>query len=338
MKNKILFFYIFSLSFFTLFGQEKPLWFNPDARNLQFPNAVYLTGFAAGDDVEQVKLSAQQALLENLRVVINSKTTSEMKTVSHNDTYDEYALFKSSAEKSTEAEIAGMNVESYIDKKTNHVYAFAYVNKYDLAGYYKANLALQLQQVQSLLNTAEQVENSGEKAKARRLCKEAMPILAKIRSIQDLLIALDNTSANVLKVTETEQVQSACTQMQARLAQAILVCVVDKEDLFGHKVDIVANKVKAELAVSACSFVDNSNDADFHLKINVTTRATGSMGNMVICYADVAVELFDNQKQKTVYSDEIAQKGGSDSRDKAGRKAMSDAAPKIAEKLKNWLQ
>jgi hypothetical protein len=58
----------------------------------------------------------------------------------------------------------------------------------------------------------------------------------------------------------------------------------------------------------------------------------------VFCYADVAVELYDTYKQKVIYKDQIEQKGGSNSLDKAGRKALGDVAQKIIEKLKDWIQ
>ena len=332
-------FCVFSLCSAALLGQEKPLWLDADARSAQFPNSVYLTGFASGNDLEKVKLSAQTDLLENLRVIIESKTTSEMTSIAENDNYDEISLFRSSAEKSTTAEIVGMNIENYIDKKTNNIFAFAYVNKYELIGYYKANLTLQIQQAASTLNTAEQLEKSGEKAKARQQCEQAMPLLAKIRSIQDLLTALDNTAnTTALKVIETEQMRNTLTQMQARLAQGVYVYVESIEDLFGQKVDIVANKVKAELAKNGCSFTEDAEEADFKLKISVSTRHSSNDGGNVFCFADTMVELHDNHKQKVVYGDEFAQKGGSTTHDRAGRKAMDDVVPKIAEKLKSWIQ
>jgi len=124
----------------------------------------------------------------------------------------------------------------------------------------------------------------------------------------------------------------------ARLAQGIYIYVENNEDLFGQKVDIVANKVKAVLAANGCSFTGNNEQADFTLRISVTTRASDNPGTIVFCYTDTAIELYDNHKQKIMYSDEIAQKGGSNSLEKAGRQAMSDTATKISEKLLPWIK
>jgi len=116
------------------------------------------------------------------------------------------------------------------------------------------------------------------------------------------------------------------------------IYIESEESLFGTSVNVVANKVKADLAASGCSFTDLIGNADFVLKMKVTTRLSDTQEGLVFCYADAAVELFDNYKQKVIYSDEFAQKGGSNSQEKAGRKAMGDAAVKITEKLKKWIE
>jgi hypothetical protein len=61
-------------------------------------------------------------------------------------------------------------------------------------------------------------------------------------------------------------------------------------------------------------------------------------GNVVFCYADAAIELYDVRKQKAVYTDNLSQKGGSTSQDKAGRKAMTDIAHGISEKITPWVE
>jgi hypothetical protein len=125
--------------------------------------------------------------------------------------------------------------------------------------------------------------------------------------------------------------------MQAQLAQAVYVYITSNEYLFDTKVNIVANQLKAEMAKRGCSFVEDPKKADFKISIKVSTRHASDRGNFVFCYADTQVELYDIRKQKVVYSDEIAQKGGDISHEKAARKAMSDVVKIITEKLKPWI-
>ena len=330
----------------ALFGQEKPDWLDENLRNTKFPANVFLTGFAQrvvekgiSNEIEQAKLDAQADLTKQIRLMIKTKTQSSMSSQSINGQYDERENFENESSVETNAEIVGVKTETWHDKSANSVYAFAYTNKYELIGYYKSNLSVNLGQIESFIKTAQELETNGEKAKARQQLENAHPIFPKIRYAQDILTALDNNiSAEDLQQEKTETYYNTFTQMQARLAQGVYMYVESREDLFGQKVDIVANKVKAELAKNGCSFVENIKQADFCLKLNTSVRQSDSSQGLEFCYADTSVELYDNHKQKAVYSDQISQKGGANTQDKAGRKAMNDVAPKIAEKLKNWIQ
>ena len=336
-----LFYTIVSLS---LFGQVKPDWLDSDIRNVRYPKSAFLTGYAEsnietgetpGKAVERAKTIAQTALLENIRVTMSSNTRYEAGSMSSNRGYDEYEAFVSKTEKTTDAEITGMNIESYHNQKNNTVYAFAYVSKAQLTGYYQNQISLWLNKMEGTLQTAQNLEESREKAKARQQLEAVKPIFEKIHYAQDLLTVVNlNVSAEELQQTKTKSLYNQLIQMQARLAQAVYVYVESEEDLFGRKVNIVGNKLKAELAKNGCSFTDNTEDADFRLKINVYVRDSSNQEGVFYCYADTQVELYDTHKQKVVYSDEIAQKGGSVSREKAGRKAMDDVVSKISGKLK----
>lgn len=340
---------IFLLSFLSLWGQEiTPAWLDNHLRNLRYPGESFFTGFSeyiteAGKTVqecsERAKLQAQTNLVSQIRLQLTSNTQSQISVQSTNDRYDEQESFFYRTSATSNAEIAGMKTETYYDKKKGTAYAFAYVNKYELIGYYKSNLILSLAQAEGFVKTAQDLETSGEKANARRQLELAKPILAKVSHAQEILTAIDvNTTAEDLQQSKTEQLYNMLIQMQARLAQGVFVLVESNEDFFGTKLNIVANKVKAVLAKNGCSFVETTGQADFKLTITVTTRLSSSTGSFVFCYADTQVELYDIRKQKIVYSDEIAQKGGSNTQDKAGRKALSDVAEKVAEKLQPWIQ
>jgi len=332
----------------ALFGQEKPRWLDDNYKEQQYPSHIYFTGFAYGeiprdkslqDVTQQMKTEAQADLSKKIRLQISSRSQSNIEAVTTNGRYNENESFLNQSLTVSNAEVVGMKTESYHDPKTNLVYAFAYVKKYELTSYFKSNLAMNIVQVEGLMHTAQDLEAGKEKAKARQQCEEAKLLFPKLRYAQDMLTAIDvNASSEDLQQAKIEALYNQLTQMQAQLTQNVYVYVESDEDLFGQKVDIVANKVKAALAVKGCSFVDNSGQADFLLRIRVTTRKSDSNNDLVFCYADTAIELYDNHKQKVVYSDEIAQKGGSNSQDKAGRKAMDEVVVKIAEKLKKWIE
>lgn len=329
----------------VLFGQEKPDWINNDLRNAKFPPNVFLTGFAQrvleksiSNEIEQTKLDAQADLTKQIRLMIKTKTQSSMSTQSINGQYDERENFGNESSVETNVEIIGIKTETYHNKSSNTLYAFAYTNKYELIGYYKGNLSVNIGQTESFVKTAQDLETNGEKAKARQQLENAQPVFSKIRFAQDILTVLDsNIAAEDLQQEKSETLYNIFAQMQARLAQAVYVYVENREDLFGTKVNIVANKVKAELAANGCSFVENQAQADFLLKIDVSTRASSQVGGLFFCYADTQIKLYDVRKQKTVYSDEISEKSGANTQEKAGRMAMDNVVLPIVEKIKNWI-
>ncbi|MDR3151781.1 MAG: hypothetical protein LBT67_02925 [Holosporaceae bacterium] len=338
----------FALICFTLLGQEKPLWLDNDYRSTKFSNAVFLTGYAEGNintgestekAIERIKTTAQSNLIENLRITLKSNTQSSINAVSVGNNYHETEIFSNQTSKNAEAEITGMRVESYMDKKTNYIYAFAYANRYEVVGYHKSNLSVKILQIESLFKTADDLVESGEKAKARKQIESVKPLLESIRYSQYMLIALDpNLTIEDLQQRKTERLQDEFTMTLAALSQGIYIFIENDESLFGKEVDIVSNKLKSELAVKGCAFVENAASADFLLRVKATTRESSTSGNIVFCYADVVVELYDTHKQKNVYSNEISHKGASSSLEKAGIKALGDVAPKIAEELKTWIE
>jgi hypothetical protein len=341
----------FTLCFATcalvLFGQEAPRWLDRTEREQVYPSSAFLTGFVsetlrATDDIAQVqerlKREAQKELSENIRLKIEGATQTGESSLRVNGKEQIVATYDASIRTSSNVEIVGIKTDAYVDHRKNIAYAFAYANKYEVTGYYRANIAMLVQQSESLLHTAEQLEQSGEKAKARKQCEEVIPLLNKVRHAQDLLTVIDATDSESLQQAQVETLHNKSTQMLARLAQGVYVYVESSEDLFGAHVDIVSGKVKAELALKGCSFIEDEAQADFRLRLNVSTRPLSSNGSIVFCYVDATVELYDVRKQKTVYTENLSQKGGSNSQDKAGRKAMTDIAPKISEKIKHWVE
>jgi hypothetical protein len=328
-------------------GQEKPRWLDNGLRSQNYPEQFYFTGFAyseitpggsVNDVTARAKNDAQTDLSKKIRVKISSATQSSMSAQTVNGRYDERESFSNEASTTSNTEVAGLRIESYYDANAKLVYAFAYVNKQELTGYYKANIGMLLQQAEGSLNTAIQLEQNNEKAKARAECERIRPLFLNIRYAQDLLIAVDAGDNESLQLSKSTNLYNEMTQMLARLAQGVYIYVESSEDFFGRRERLFANKLKAQLAANGCSFVDEAVQADFQLRLNTSMRASETQGNIVYCYADIEIELYDTHKQKVVYNDELSQKGGSVSQEKAGRKALEDAVKKITVNLIPWIK
>jgi hypothetical protein len=325
-----------------------PFWIDADVRNVQYPVNTYYTGFAevsvaVGEGQKKALNRAKQVaigeLSERVRVAVNSKKESTDISIGGIDIEEKiYSTFVADVKTASHTEMVGVKTETWFDAKKNIVYAFAYVNKYELADYYKANISMLLQQAEGNLATAEQLEQNAEKIKARKQCEDVAPLFAKIRYAQDLLTAIDAADSEGLQQTKSEDLRNKATQMLARLAQGVYVYAESSEENFGKKETIIVNQLKAILANRGCSFTDNSAEADFKLRINASTRTnSGNQTDIVFCYADVQVELYDTHKQKVVFNDEFSQKGGAATNERAGKKALEEAVPKVAEKLEPWI-
>jgi len=336
---------LFATFFHVLNGQEKPVWLDEDFRQMKYPENTYFTGFAYGeiptgrslnDIVQTLKTEAQADLSRKIRVKITSRTQSEIAATSANGRYSESESFTNRSTTESNVDVAGINIETYHEAKTRTVYAFAYVNRFEMIGYYKSNLTMNLAQSEGLLQTAQSLEIAGEKPKAREQCEAAKSLLVKIRETQEVLTAIDPDSD--LQQTRTESLHNTLTKMQAQLAQAVYVYMESVESNFSRPTTVVANRLKSTLSGKGCSFVENPEQADFKINIEATTRHYNEDRGFVTCYADVAIKLFDTRKAKTVFQDEFSQKGVATSQETAGRKALEDTAPAIVNKILNWVQ
>ena len=340
--------FFISASLVLVSGQGIPDWLDEDFRRMKYPENVYITGFAYGeaaagkplqDVVQQMKIDAQADLSRKIRLQITSRTVTETTAVSANGRYSENESFNSMSSSETGAELAGVKTESYTDAASRLVYAFAYVNRYELTGYHKGIIAMNLAQAEGLMRTAQELEAGNEKVKARQQYEAAKPLLDLIRSTQVLLKAIDaNITPDDLQQAKTEALYSRLTQVQTRLAQALLVYMESSESNFSVPTTVLANKLKSTLAEKGCSFTDTPAQADLHLKIAATTRYHSSYDEFSVCIADVTVNLFDVHKNKIVFQDEFTQKGIYKWQEEAGRKALEDAAPTIAEKISQWIE
>ena len=349
MAKTIFLYLLLSTVSLALCGQVKPSWTSAAMREISFPAGTFFTGYTqgeawTGETIEAAKLrllrDAQGLLAESIRMTISSRTA--MQTVSTQTNRSERIdnVVDANVEIAADAEIAGMNSEPpFQDTETGIIHAFAYVNRFELSGYHKANLGMNLTQAEGLLQTAHDLEAAGEKSQARRQCEAMIPLLVRVRQSQDLLTAIEpSISPEALQQPRTEALHNRLVQIHARLAQAVNVYVESAESLFSRPTSLVANRLKSLLADMGCSFTDDTMQTDFRLKIEATTRYQGIEYGFTVCYADVTIDLFDARRERSVFKDEFSQKGISTTQEAAGRKALEDAAATIADKIAKWIE
>ena len=242
--------------------------------------------------------------------------------------------------------VGGISVDDDVQQeRTQNLYkAFVELRsqldpKYEILENLCNELTQKIIQTESFLKTGKDLTDNGEKAKAKHQCEEAQTMMADVRRIQESIRnTLPSVSIETLMQQRTEALDNEIKLLSAQLAQAILVYIEYSEDLFGRQVSIISSKLKSQMASNGCSFTDEVSKADFKLTLSSVMRESSSTENFVFCYADVNIDLFDTHKQKSVYSDEISEKGGSTTKEKAARKAMENAASKIMESVAPWFK
>lgn len=441
MKKIIYFLCLFLGLCICVNAQETPEWVDSDIREFLYPKDKYLTGYSEQIVnnkkllpyiTEQTKNNAQTNLIESIYLKIKSNTVSQVESSSVNGNYTENETYNSQTSKSVLANVNGMQVQTFYDKKSKFVYAFAYVSREDLSKYYNNSLAENLQKLNGLIQTtkhlrsqndfkaariqsvsaknlivdientqslllsmndavyakntsiksefesakneilsldalldvkyekisnlenkikvniekvearielANQLISQGEKNAAKSQCEEGVLFIDEIKKLQNSLVEVDSTiSSEKLHKTKVDALESELSLMLSKLSQSNKVFLNSSEDLFGKSVNVIKNKLKSELSILNCSFVENEEEADYKIVIESEVRESSATNNLVFCFADVSVTVYDLNKDMEVFSDFLTVKGGSSSIEKAGHKAMQSSVNQIVENISKYIK
>lgn len=344
--NRTILTILFFSSFSLVNAQNDPAWLMESWRSAQYPSSTFITGFSQdgknktetiAEAIERVKNFARANLSESILSSIQSVNESYSQSVSDGKKESVSETFKSQINVSTNLEINGIKVETYV--KDNLVYGFAFANKYEIIGFYKANLNMQVQQIEGFINTALELEKNNEKNKAKDEFNKAVPIFEEVATSQGILSAVDkNISEQDLKMQQTMKLYNEVIQANARLAQGIIVLVTTNEDLFNEKTTSIENNLKAILATNGCRFTKFEDEADWKVEINATSREFNYSNNVYFSYVDAEIKLFKAPSDKHVYQNEFSQKGAhSKSYRDAARKAYDEISKPISEKILTWI-
>lgn len=327
-----------------VFSQDKlPSWVWLDGREKEYPSEIYFTGFVSGNldkgesvtnAANRLKNAAQASLSENILVKIESQTNSKDQNIYVDGINKGSALFQSDITTTSNIEIVGIKTKSHYSKSSKNVYVLAYVSKKTLIDYYKTNLSQNISLIKGALQTANDLIQKKEKIKAKQQCEQTMPLVAKISTIQNLLIAIDNDIDSELLEQNTVQIlTNQLLQTINDLRRSVCIYISSQEDIFGKQSSFLAQHLKAKLAQQDFSFINDSSQADFQLHITATTRQHNIINGIIFCYADVYVEVFDNHRQKSIFGNQFREKGAAKQHSLAGEYAFENMVPTIAEEI-----
>lgn len=124
---------------------QSPDWIHSNKRNAKYPKANYLVGFASyknqnklsqEDFLEKMKSYAQTELVQSVQIHIESASVSS--TREENENFSQ--LFMMSSVATSGMTIAGLEFETWYDKKSNTGYALAYAKRENTRSYYASEL------------------------------------------------------------------------------------------------------------------------------------------------------------------------------------------------------
>ena len=349
MNNKIknIITYLFFFLPILLWGQASPAWMNSKWRSLHFPVSSYYSYFIDGSvnesTLEELKEKARSNLTKNISVRIKNETTisdestliTSKNKVNTTSRYNNTLGVKEIIELSNDLEIAGINIESYFDKKKQKQYAFAYVKRQDLINYYTRQINHKLQEIEEIPNTATEWKNSYDKIEIIRKCKTAF---AKIDYYQELLVIVADNNDKIL----SEKIQLLKQRYNQLLKQNIFIYISNDEFFLGNQCNIISEQVKNNLTANGWIIEKmNEQDADFSLHIRAKSRKGDFTPNPhIYYYTDVTAELTDIKTGKSIFLsiDVTDTKAGGSTHESAAHKAFNKAAVQIIEALEPYIK
>ena len=337
----------------ALEAQVPPAWLHPQVREANYPPEVYFSEFTegnlrAGENVsellDRLKSDAKRGTAGNIRTLVESVVEKTERQTAYGHDLRFYSVYQDCTRQTANADIANIYTMSYYDEQRRWGYAFAYVEKSELETYYRAQIGNQLQQVENAIALSASLFESGQKAHARKVCEDALSSLSKAEFAQDLLTAVVPGDTMGMQQSRFAQDKNTLLQSLIDLEQSIYVYLQCTETNFGQTVHILGHELKRILANEQCSLIENPEDADFVVTVTATTREHD--GNVVhgdgvnkFSLSDVEVEVYNNLKQKVVYSESVSVKNNGDGAtyESAGRNALKRSAGKVWEGMRPWI-
>ena len=188
--------FILMLVFPAALTAQQPAWVDYARRNSMYPQSEYITGFVSANNTgnedpgklkEKYEEMAKAKVVQSIQVNIETNSSLELSNV--NGKSDE--TFRSNTVSVSSATVTGLNVESYYDRKKNDVYAFAYVNRKELAYYNRKLISSNLEKIDQKLKEGRKYLDAGDKQNALKSFYEGMPLVAEAEQAQWLLLAID---------------------------------------------------------------------------------------------------------------------------------------------------
>lgn len=319
---------------------QEPIWLSSAGRNLIAPNDTYYSGYAQNvyiasqseTYIRTTKDKAQAYLAENILVSIKSSTESTISEREVDGRLQNVSDFSASVKAHAQAELPNTNIEYYIDKSGKIIHAFAYVKRSDVCQFYIRKIADVAQNIEYEMTLIERLASKGQK----------QAVLHKLDSI-DKSITQIKTDEYILSAMQSDAVAPS-NDLKRKLDDLKL-----KFDILNLYVEITepnnestskafTHKLLDLLANERCTIVADKMQADYYIIINATTKKHGASNpDFSFMYAEGMCEIQNAVDKSIVLHKNVSVKAGDILSSKASEKALSSAAQKIFDIVKDVL-
>ena len=189
--------------FISVSFAQKPSWVNYEARTMKYPESGYLVGFSSevivkkdiprDDILERLSGYAKDKLVQSVLTEIKSTTTMNINTT-NGFTNEE---LKSASVASSDAQIAGLTVETYYEntKRDDVAYAFAYAEKKEVINHYENLIKTYLDRFNTDFGIAQDAQKNRDNQKALKILFGFQKDFRDVEHAQTLLVTMTGNYA-----------------------------------------------------------------------------------------------------------------------------------------------
>jgi hypothetical protein len=259
---------------------QTPDWADEAARKLNYPDTLFLVGFASERNVNneepqtllnRIESYAKGQLIEYIQVKVQSEAVQEVKE--NNDNIQK--SYRSIYSASSNLDLVGLKVEKSYDSKTKMGYALAYARKADLYSYYKGLVESGLTKAIQKIEQANNALKNGDIQHSLKACLEAGNILPEVEQAQKVLLAINagRSTDNDIQNERTAR-QRTTIENLVRQAQRSSGNTVDEASLFiARGLKLQTGNLEIPLLLSNFTYQDTKMGSEFSRRLSQSLQS-----------------------------------------------------------------
>lgn len=245
---------------------------------------------------------------------------------------------------STEVEMSLVETRTVYSSATREGWAIAFVHKQAAAQYYRNELQIILNQVDSKLAIAANYAENSLKGQAKNELRSALPLFERADNAI-FWMNLFCPSAEELHQTVARRgaLEQRLKEQLALLEYATTIFLSCRATLEGTSHSTFGNELKGLLSEGGCNFTDDPSKADYVIRVQASSRqgnsATYAGMTSYFSYVDAAITIEKSRTGQRIYQNEISVKGGhSRGYGEAARAAYREAKKELKPIILNHIQ